>query len=158
MQFDTTGLETYLTDPSVEREDGVWLRFPGDRKIHVLRAGGSNRKFLQAFSALTKPHKRQMQRGTLDPDLSDKILIEVYLEAVILGWEGFCEANGTPIKYSKTAARELFTQVPELFQDVVNFASDAATFQQRDAEEAAEHLGESSDGPSSTETRKSSKR
>lgn len=141
--FDLTGLETYRTDTDRESKEGVWLVFPGNHKIKVLRAGGSNEKFVRLFSNAIKPFRRQMDRGTLDPAKSNEIMIGVYVDSVILDWEGFKDTTGAPIPYSKQAARELLQALPELFNDIVNFASDAATFQQADAEEVAKELGES---------------
>jgi hypothetical protein len=143
MKFDLNGLETYQTDKELESQIGIWLKFPGDRKIHVLRAGGSNTKFIRIFNNKIKPHERQMKRGTLDPDLSNDIIIDAYLEAVVLGWSGFKDEEGNEIPYSKEAARELFKALPELFNDVVNYASDLALFQEEEAKEIGDHMGNS---------------
>ena len=142
-KFNLKGLESYQTDASVEAEDGIWLVFPNNRKIHVLRAGGSNTKFLRVLNKAIKPVRRAMDRGTLDPAKSDEIMIEVYLDAVILGWSGFLDEAGNEIPYSKDEARELFTMLPELFREVQNLSSDMAMFQDEEAEEIAEELGNS---------------
>jgi len=143
MAISMKGLETYKTDKDLESSEGVWLKFPEGRRLHVLRAGGSNKAFARKFSQAIKPYRRQMDRGTMDPEKSDELMIDVYLDTVILGWEGFVDDNGNPVPYSKKVAREFLLALPEFFNDVVNFASDAATFQIEDAEETAEELGES---------------
>jgi len=142
MQFDTTGLENYITDESLENSKGVWLKFPGDRSFHVLRAGGSNHAFGRRFQALIKPYRKQMDRGTLDPDTSDEILRRVYAETVVKGWEGIKDPMGTEIPYNVSTAMEFFKAFPELFGEIVDLASSYATFQNAQAEEAQEVLGE----------------
>lgn len=144
--FDFSGLETYETDGQRESAEGIWLKFPGGRRIRILRAGGANKNFARTFSRVIKPYRRAMERGTLDPEKSDELMIQVYLESVVLDWEGFTDANGNDIPYSRTAARELFTALPELFNEVVTFASDAAMFQEQQADEAADVVGEDSVG------------
>lgn len=143
MQFDTTGLESYITDKEIESQEGIWLKFPNDRKIHVLRAGGGNSKYARYFNSAIKPYRRQMDRGLLDPEKSNEILVDVYVETVILGWSGIKDVNGNEIPYGKGVAREFFTAYPELFNDVVSFAGDAALFQNEQAKETADELGES---------------
>lgn len=142
-EFDTTGLETYATDADREASEGVWLKFPGNRRFRVLRAGGANKKFGRVFSRVIKPYKRQIDRNTLDPETSDDLMLQVYLEAVILDWDGFKDVKGREIPYSPEAARAFLKQFPEVFTDIVNFASEAATFQEREVTEAAEDLGKS---------------
>jgi hypothetical protein len=143
MQFDFTGLESYATDKEIEAQDGIWLKFPEGRKIHVLRAGGANKKYQRRLSQLVKPHKRQMERNTLDPEVSDEIVMTAFLDTVVIDWTGFTDSKGADIPFSKQAARELFTALPELFDEVMTCAQDMALFQDQDAQETAEEMGKS---------------
>ena len=143
MEFDKAGLETYLTDKELEAVDGIWLKFPGGRKLHVLRAGGSNAKYTRIAASVTKPYQRQIQRGTIDPEKVSELMLEIYLQSVILDWAGFKDAQGKEIPYSREAAREFFTQVPEMFTEVMDLATDLALFQEQEVEETSKHMGES---------------
>lgn len=142
MTINMKGLESYVTDRSLEADVGIWLAFPDGREINVLRAGGSNKAFIRAFSKATRPYRRQIERGTMDPDKSDDIMLRVYLDHVIIGWKGFTDENGVEVPYSKEAAQYVFTRAREMFQEIVNQAGDAANFQEEEAREAAEVLGE----------------
>lgn len=141
--FDLSGLDSYITDSDIEGDVGVWLKFPGDRRVRVLRAGGSNKRFSRSFSRVVKPYRRQLDRGTLDPEKSEELMLEVYLDAVIMDWEGFKDKKGRDIPFSRGSAREFFIAVPEMFSEIQSIASEAATFQEREAEEVANDLGES---------------
>jgi hypothetical protein len=143
IEFDLEGLGNYQTDRDLESEEGIWLKFPGDRKIHVLRAGGSNKKFSRVLSTRVKPYRRQMDRGTLDPEISDNLMLNVYLDTVVLGWSGFKTPDGVEIPYSREAGYTLFKALPEMFDEVMSLASDAASFQEQEVEEVADTMGES---------------
>ncbi len=142
LKFDTAGLESYLPDHLRESEIGVWLSFPGDRKFRCLRAGGSNKRFIRAFQAAIKPHRRQMDRGTLDPEVSEQIMREVYSRTVVLDWKGIKDAEGQDVPYSPEAAVELFKAVPEMFNDITTLCADMAVFTDGELEDAKQVLGE----------------
>lgn len=142
ISFDTTGLETYVTDKDREASTGIWFKFPEGRRFLCLRAGGSNRKFLRAFQTAIKPYRRQMDRGTMDPDKSDEIMREVYARTVILDWDGIKDSAGQAVPFSTPNVVEFMSAFPELFNDLVTLCSDAAQFSEEALEEAKEILGE----------------
>lgn len=140
--FDSAGLEGYVTDESRESVTGVWLGFPGERKFKCLRAGGSNKKFLRTFQHLIKPHRRQMERGTLDTDISDDIMRRVYAKTIVLDWKGINDAKKQPVPFNQQNVVAFFMAFPEVFNDLVTLCSDMATFSEEQLEEAKEVLGE----------------
>lgn len=142
MQFDTKGLEGYLTNKTLESEFGVWLKFPGGRRFRVLRAGGANRRFTRAFQTAIRPHRQTMERRGLDVELSDQIMREVYSKHVVIDWEGIKDADGNEVPYSPGAAIQFFAVVPELFAEIATLAQNMATFSQETVEEAKKELGE----------------
>lgn len=142
MKFDTTGIEDYVTNQTIESETGVWLKFPLGRRFLCLRAGGSNRRFTRAFQAAIKPHRRAMDKGTLDTEISDGLMRDVYLRTVILDWEGIKDVDGTVVSFNRENALALFAALPELFNDIVSLCSEMGTFQNQEIEEAKEVLGE----------------
>lgn len=132
--------DTYETDQNVEK-DGVLLDFGKNSHdqstmIRIRRAGGANTKFAKVFEQKTKPVRRIMEAGGLDTATSDRIMREVYAEAVVLGWEGVEDRDGNPIEYSKEAVVKLFTDLPDLFREVVKSSQEIALFRKnvREAE------------------------
>jgi hypothetical protein len=143
VQFDKTGLENYITDQQVESNTGVWLPpFPGDRSLKILRAGGSNKKFSRAFQQAIKPHRRAMERGTLDSDVSDALMRDVYSKHIVVDWRNINDAEGNPVPCTPENVKAFFTALPEIFTEVVAYASEVATFAEENLEEAKETLGE----------------
>lgn len=142
-QFDKSGLEGYITDKEVESEIGVWLPpFPGGREFKVLRAGGSNRKFSRAFQQAIKPYRRQLDKGSLDPETSDGLMREMYAKHIVVDWRGINDVDGNPVPCTPENVDAFFKAFPELFSDVVSYATEMATFSQENLEEAKDVLGE----------------
>ena len=150
LQFNTEGLEDFITDKGMESDVGVWVRFPGDRRFRIFRAGGSNKAFTRAFQQAIKPYRRQMDRGTMDPEVSDKVLREVYCRHVIKDWDGIKTIGGEAIPFAPKTAMAFFETVPELFNEIVGLAGEAATFAEARLEEAQTVLGNSSTGTTDT--------
>lgn len=143
MKFDATGLEGYVTDKEVESTVGVWLPpFPGERRFRVLRAGGSNHKFARAFQQAIKPHRRQMDKGTLDTETTDAIMREVYAKHIVIDWEGIKDENGVAVPCTPENVQAFFVAFPEIFGDVISYATEMATFSIENLEEAQDVLGE----------------
>lgn len=116
----------FLTDKALEKE-GIVLDY-GDFKIKVARAGGANAAFQKALASKIRPYKRQLDAGTIPDDVAEKLFLDVYAEAVVLGWEGVTDENGKPLPYSKENAVKLFSDLPDLFRDVQNQAAAISNF------------------------------
>lgn len=78
--------KAYKTDKSLERKGIVFTPDAGTA-ITLARAGGSNIKFAKILDAKSKPYRRQIDAGTLDPKLDRLMMVETYAEAIILNWE-----------------------------------------------------------------------
>jgi hypothetical protein len=83
-----------------------------------------------------------MDKGTMDPDLSEQLMRQVYAQHVVKNWSGIKDAEKNEIEYSPSAAVEFFAAFPELFNEIVILATEASTFSGQFVEEASEVLGE----------------
>jgi hypothetical protein len=108
----------YETDKDVETR-GIDLKFP-NFTIRVARAGGANKRFAASLQKKLGTRARAFDAGMMDPDEANKVLAEVYADCVILGWEGVTDRDGQPLAFSKEACVRLFTDLPDLFQEVVS--------------------------------------
>ena len=116
----------FSTDEGIERE-GVWLDYGGE-KFLVARAGGANTKYLQRLQHLSKPFTRQIQMGTFDEDQGREIAAQAFAETVILDWSGVMDREGQVMTFSKEACQQLLIDLPEIFQDIREFAADFTNF------------------------------
>lgn len=132
--------QVFATNKNLEVQ-GIVLDF-GVAKFKVRRAGGSNREFNSTFANKTRAHTRAIQNGTLDPELSNAILIDVYFDAVMLGWE-VTDKNGQPMMYSRENFKNLMTELPDLWATIREEAEKMKNFQDDEAETAGSELGKS---------------
>lgn len=136
--------KAYETDKKLET-NGVKLDFGGPA-FFVKRAGGANRKFSSVFSDKIKPYKRAMDAGTLDENISDRILLEVYFETVVMGWENVADRQGALMEFNKENFVKLMTDLPDLWNLLRVEAAEMRNFQAVSAAEDGEALGNESAG------------
>jgi len=132
--------EQFETNKTHEQE-GVVLDF-GIAKFRVRRAGGSNRKFAAVFSAKTKPYRRAIDMGTMAEEVSQRLLMEVYFEAIMLGWEGVTDKRGTPMQYNLENFVTLMTDLPDLWSTIRAECDNIHNFQDETNKADGETLGE----------------
>lgn len=135
----------FNTDTKRER-DGINLQYgfvdeaqTKPIQIRIARAGGSNAAYKRVLENRVKPYRRQIQNETLDLDTMTAIMREVYAETIVLGWNNVQDAEGNDMAFSKENVIKLFTDLPELFEDVQNAASTQALFRQETLEQEAKN-------------------
>lgn len=131
--------DLFATDPKAEAGEGLVLDYGAFGRITIRRAGGANRAFARTLEARLRPYRRQMQAGTLDEAVAERLLAEVYAETVLLGWEGIRGRDGQEIAFSASAAAKLLTDLPELFRDIQEQAQKAANFRAAELAETAKN-------------------
>lgn len=133
----------FKTDPNYESQ-GITLEYgntPNGKpiRIKIARAGGSNAKFLKALEIKSKPYRRQLQNETIDPKIADDILMQVFVDSVILDWENVEDENGTALPFNRENCLKLFRDLPDLFADVREQASRSALFRAEIKESATKN-------------------
>lgn len=127
--------ELFGTNKELETGKGVTLQYPGF-SITIHRAGGANKKFAATLDQKMKPYRQRFERGLLDDDTSKKILLETYAEAVVIGWKDVKGPDGAPMEFKVENVVKLFTDLPDLFEDVKQQANQVSVF--RDEQEKVE--------------------
>lgn len=117
----------FKTDQNLEAGQGVKLEYDGF-SITIHRAGGGNRKYQTVFSSKIAPHRRKVDQGTLAEDVMRRVLAETYAESVITGWENVTDEQGKPIEFTTENVTKLLLDLPELFNDIINSATDLKNF------------------------------
>jgi hypothetical protein len=142
ISFDRKGLDNYVTDRDAELE-GVWLQFPEGRKLLIRRAGGANKRYQRVAQTAIKPYRRALDRGTLDPEDSDRVMREVYSKTIVADWDGIKDGEGHDVECTPSNIVAFFNAFPEIFADVMDYATELSTFAEQEITEAQEILGES---------------
>lgn len=124
--------KTFTTDKDLEKE-GILLQYGFNSKklpitIRVARAGGANTAYTKSLERRTKPFRRQIQTETMDDKQAKELMMDVYLDSVILGWENMEDAKLNDLPFSRENALKLFTDLPDLFTDVQEQAQKSALY------------------------------
>jgi hypothetical protein len=115
---------------SKHETEGVWLDYGSGGRILIARAGGSNRSFQRALERTARKYRRQLQLGTLPEETAREVVIEVYADTIVLGWEGVTDREGKILEFSKANVIQIFRDLPELFADVQEQAQNLALFRE----------------------------
>lgn len=120
------------TDKNIER-DGVDLEYGiADNgqpiSIRIARAGGANAKFAKVAEHKLKPYRRQIQTETADKDVLDKVMREVYADAVILGWDNVFDADGNELEFTRENVLQVLELLPDLWKDILKMSENVSLF------------------------------
>lgn len=135
--------KSFKTDKGLEQA-GVYLDY-GKFRVKVARAGGSNKAFQRMLEAKLRPFQRAIKTETIDPELAEKIMLEVYAKTIVLSWETKVKdeatgvekweplmqtVSGEMVKPSADELVKLFKALPDLFADIQDQAGKAAVFRE----------------------------
>lgn len=124
------------TNKNLERT-GITVRYDDDDapegvespEFTVARAGGSNIAYQKALDREMKPLRRALVANTVSMETLNRLQRKVFIETCLLGWKHVRDAAGKLIEFSKEAAEKLFTELPELYDDLTRQASTVSLFQ-----------------------------
>jgi hypothetical protein len=142
--------EKYQTDHEAEL-GGIDVDLGDGQVITVRRAGGANKQYQARLRALAKPYQRQVEIGTIDPGMLQRITMQAFAESSVVGWRGITDPDGKEIPFSPPAALELFKALPDLFDAVFQAAGEIDSFRAHRVEQTGKNSSTSSSGTSSGE-------
>lgn len=118
---------------AAKEESGVLLTYGANDdgsvpSFRVLRRANSNQRYAKTLARESQPYRRLIDLGTLDNYVSDRVFMRVFCTSVLIGWENVQDQNAQPIAFNVDNAITLFTELPELYDDLVAQASKASLF------------------------------
>lgn len=138
----------FLTDKNLEKT-GIWLDY-GAFRVRIARQGGANKAFARLLEAKTRPYQRAIKTETLDNAVAERLMREVFAEAVVLSWETKVTdpadaekftwekkvvfVDGTSATPGSQAYVRIFEELPDLYADIQEQAVKAANFRQAQRE------------------------
>lgn len=111
--------------------DGQWADFKGSQ---FLIAHNSNTDFQRTFAKLQSPYRRQIEKGTLDPDVSVDILCKAMSKHIMLDWKNVA-AGGKTVEYTPERAYSALKNNPDLREFVIEYSLDMDNFREQEMEE-----------------------
>lgn len=121
--------DKFGTDKKAEQE-GIILDYGDGMEIRIARAGGSNVKFEKSVQQKMRKYGLQAKHDLLEPEQQREIFREVLAETVVLGWKGVTDRDGNDLPYSKDNCIQLFKDLPDLFDDVLEQSRKSSLFKQ----------------------------
>ncbi len=134
----TNPYELFQTDKSLE-SNGVMLDY-GAFQITIARAGKGNRKYRSIMAGALKKHRHQIDNDLLDDGIYDSLMIGIYADAVILGWDNVTGADGKTLAFNRKNAVKLMTDLPDLFDNIREQANHAKNFRAKELADAEKNL------------------
>jgi hypothetical protein len=123
----------HKVDPTASAK-GIWYDYEvsddGAKTRFLLSCASqvSNKNFKLAYERLSRPYRAQLRTGTLSNDVQAEIYRRAFAQTIVLGWENVVDDNGKQIEFTPDNVYKVLTDVPELFNDLVMFASNAANY------------------------------
>ena len=97
--------------------------------------GQGNKRYSKALEVATRPYRRQLELGTMNGEIADRLFRKVFCETVLLGWANVTNRDEEYIEFSPEAALALFTDLPDLYTELQEKAKSAALFREESTED-----------------------
>ncbi len=115
-------------------------------KIRIARMSQGNKRYTKELNRVTKPHMSAIQNDAMDNDLARKMLQEVFVDTILLGWDNLPaseltgdEGDTEMLEFTRENALALFKELPDLYDDWEARANKAAAFREKEREEEAKN-------------------
>ena len=110
-------------------ENGKWFDFGPSMKVKIRRF--KSKKSRKVREELEAPYKRVAQFGAVLPDdVQDSIGTAHVAHGLIADWKGVLNKDGTEIPYSKDAALDLCSRLPEFRDAIANISVSLDNFRE----------------------------
>lgn len=115
-------------------------------KIRIARMTRSNKPYAKALEAATRPHSAAIQNETLENELGQKIMQEVFVDTILLGWSNLPKSELTgndkdtaELPFSRENALALFAELPDVYDDWETRAKKSSNFREDEKKKAAKN-------------------
>lgn len=115
-----------------KQSEGVWTSF-GDSEFKV--GASSSTKFQRFLNRLQAPHRKKIEKGTLDPKISKEILCKAMAGGLLIDWKDVVDANKKPVDFSIDMAERALLNNDDLREYLLDFAQDQENYRTEEAQE-----------------------
>lgn len=119
----------FKTNSNLET-NGIWIEYGKNTRIKIARAGGQNKKYLASATKMNTEYKHQIANDLLEEELAEKLLLDVFVDTVILDWKGVTDEKGIELPFCTENVRQVMTDLPDLFQDLRRMAGTLSLFRE----------------------------
>lgn len=111
--------KNYGTD---ERKEVQGVRFSmgqNEDKSEIVfilsRASKTNKHYTQTLKRLAAPHQRAQELGTLSEEVAEDLMLDVFTQSLLKGWENVKDQFGNDLPFSPEAAKKLMLELPDVY-------------------------------------------
>lgn len=112
--------------------------------IRIARMSKANKKYTKRLEAVTRPHQSAINNESLDNDVAAKLMQNVFVDTILLGWNNLPKSELTGIDtdsddlpFTRDNALALFAELPDMYDDWEDRAKKSAAFREADKDAAA---------------------
>lgn len=117
---------------NAELDEGKWAKFQGSE---FLIAHTSSLRFQRSLQRLQAPFRKQIEKGTMDPEDSKIIVCRSMSEAILKDWRDVVGPDGAPLSYTKDLGYTALMNNEELREFVQEYSTELANFRAAEIEE-----------------------
>ena len=126
----------YKTDPAANT-GGVFVSYPKNSDGSTPRfklsrmSQAVNKKYAKEMETRTRPFRRELELNTLDTDVGDELMLDVFIASILLGWEHVQpNDDGEELEFNSENAKKFLgdPEWAELLDDLKERAKDASNF------------------------------
>lgn len=111
---------------------GVWATY-GDSKFLVTHM--SNVAFQRAVMRRQAPHRRKIEAGTLDPQISRDLMVQAMADELVKDWGGVVDGAGNEVPFGRDVFIKALKNNPDLQDFISEFAMNLDNFRNEEKEE-----------------------
>ncbi len=128
--------------------EGVWVALDEETEIKIARY--NNPQFRELMQKKLAPYKTLVRANRLGEDLAEKIMVEAYVETILLDWKNLL-VDGQKVPYSKETAKKILqdSKYSDFRELVVQLSQDMELFRSEEVEETVKKFPNTSSGASS---------
>ena len=127
----------YGTSEKNEKE-GVVIDY-GTFAIRIKRAGPSNLAFVRETRKIQEKYGRKLELNVMSDDDIRNIYFELFAKTVIVDWSGVVDEKGNEMECTPVNCIKLFTDLPDLYTDLQEQATNYETFRDTSFEETVKN-------------------
>lgn len=129
--------QQFKTNEALEKS-GTWVDFGDGIKFKLASMSARNKDYVKAVEAALKPFKRQIRMKAFSNEKDAEVTREVFADKILIDWTGVKRGDVT-IKYSRDAALDLMIELPKLYHELVEQATNDATFLESELEDESKN-------------------
>ena len=135
---------TFETDRAAEQE-GVWVEYSANDDgtvpgFKLARAAASNSHYKRVLERKMRPHRRALELKAMSDAKAEELLMEVFVEALLLDWRNVQDRDGAVLAYCNEEAIQLMRDLPDLYADLNTKAQDMVLYLMAEREAVAGNL------------------